>query len=185
MNSLRAFGIFFLLLIFASCGEDTVVKPSAMLRLQYPLPQYKKVTTNCPYSFEKNLIAQVEQKNGCAINLNYPQMKATIYLTYQPVRENIEALLKDAQKLTYDHTAKANEIFEQPRVDSIHKVYGMYYMINGDAATQSQFYVTDSTNHFLKGALYFEVKPNFDSIYPAVKYLRDDIRTLMETISWE
>ena len=53
MNSLRAFGIFFLLLIFASCGEDTVVKPSAMLRLQYPLPQYKKVTTNCPYSFEK------------------------------------------------------------------------------------------------------------------------------------
>ena len=70
-------------------------------------------------------------------------------------------------------------------MDSIHKVYGMYYMINGDAATQSQFYVTDSTNHFLKGALYFEVKPNFDSIYPAVKYLRDDIRTLMETISWE
>ena len=111
-------------------------------------------------------------------------MKATIYLTYQPVRENIEALLKDAQKLTYDHTAKANEIFEQPRVDSIHKVYGMYYMINGDAATQSQFYVTDSTKHFLSGSLYFYAKPNYDSIYPASEYLKKDIKRLMESIRW-
>ena len=61
----------------------------------------------------------------------------------------------------------------------------MFYMINGDAATQSQFYVTDSINHFISGALYFESKPNFDSIYPAVVYLRNDIRRIMETIDWK
>ena len=94
-------------------------------------------------------------------------------------------LLRDAQKLTYDHTVKANEILEQPRVDPENEVFGMYYMINGDAATQSQFYVTDSTRHFVTGSLYFEAKPNFDSIYPAVVYLREDIRRIMETISWK
>ena len=61
----------------------------------------------------------------------------------------------------------------------------MFYMINGNAATQSQFYVTDSVNHFVTGALYFDVKPNFDSLYPAIIYLRNDIRKIMETIKWE
>jgi gliding motility-associated lipoprotein GldD len=112
-------------------------------------------------------------------------MNATIYITYEEVNNNIEALLKDAQKLTYDHTTKASEILEQPRVDSINKVYGMFYMINGDAATQSQFYVTDSTKHFITGALYFNAKPNYDSIYPAVVYLRNDIRRIMESVHWK
>ena len=61
----------------------------------------------------------------------------------------------------------------------------MLYMIDGNAATQSQFYVTDSINHFVTGSVYFDAKPNFDSIYPAVIYLREDIRTIMETIKWE
>ena len=60
----------------------------------------------------------------------------------------------------------------------------MFYMINGNAATQAEFYVTDSIRHFITGALYFEAKPNFDSIYPAVVYLRNDMRVLMETLQW-
>jgi protein involved in gliding motility GldD len=120
------------------------------------------------------------------MNLYYPEMKATIYLTYRSVKNNnLDSLLYDAQKLTYDHTIKADAIFEQPRVDSLHKVYGMFYMINGNAATQSQFYVTDSIHHFVTGSLYFESKPNYDSIYPAAVYLRNDIRHIMETITWK
>jgi len=171
--------------LMGSCGDEVVVKPEAKLRLQYPVPTYKEVTISCPYSFEKNRMATLEIKPNCGVNIHYPRMKATLYLTYQPVGDNLEALLSDAQKLTYDHTIKATEIFEQPRADSIHKVYGMFYMINGDAATQSQFYVTDSLNHFLTGSLYFNSRPNFDSIYPAVAYLRDDIRRIMETIHWK
>ena len=60
----------------------------------------------------------------------------------------------------------------------------MFYMINGNAATQAEFYTTDSIKHFLNGALYFEAKSNFDSIYPAVVYLRNDMRVLMETLQW-
>lgn len=177
------------LLVFGAmigCGEETTIKPAAKLRLDYPAAQYRVLDSDCPFSFERNTQTRVSLKSNCDLNLSYQGMKATLYLTYQPVTEdNLTALLRDAQKLTYDHTVKANEIFEQPRVDSINKVYGMYYIINGDAATQSQFYVTDSVNHFISGSVYFESKPNFDSIYPAVVYLRDDVRRLMETISWK
>ena len=113
-------------------------------------------------------------------------MKATLSITYQSVRDNnLDSLLQDAQKLAYDHTIKANSIPEQPYVNPDKKVYGMFYMINGNAATQAEFYATDSINHFLNGALYFDAKPNFDSVYPAVVYLREDIRKLMETITWK
>ncbi len=178
--------LFSVCVLFSACGDEVVVKPAAKLRLDYELPVYDSVRLPCPYSFKKNTLSKTVQKKGCGVNLEYPHMKATIYLTYQSIEDgNLKSLLQDAQKLTYDHTVKANEIFEQPRVDSINNVYGMFYMINGDAATQSQFYVTDSLNHFVSGSLYFESKPNFDSIYPAAVYLRDDIRRIMETINWK
>ncbi|MEZ4858492.1 MAG: gliding motility lipoprotein GldD [Flavobacteriaceae bacterium] len=185
MYSLRAFFICICILCFASCGDEVIIKPAAKLRLQYEMPNYRKVNIPCPFEFEKNDLATIKPRDNCNFNLQYAKMKATLYLTYQKVDNNIEALLADAQKLTYDHTIKANEIFEQPRVDSINNVYGMFYMINGDAATQSQFYVTDSLHHFITGALYFNSKPNYDSLYPAVVYLREDIRKIMETIQWK
>ncbi|MEM7187055.1 MAG: gliding motility lipoprotein GldD [Bacteroidota bacterium] len=178
--------VFLFLLLLNSCGDETVVKPGAELRLEYAQATYDSLREDCPFRFQKNTMAEVLRKDDCGINIVYPNMKATIYLTYQEVQEdNLTSMLVDAQKLAYGHNIKANEIFEQPRVDSLNRVYGMFYMINGEAASQSQFYVTDSTDHFVSGALYFEAKPNFDSIYPAVVYLRNDIRRIMETISWE
>jgi len=172
-------------MVLASCQEEVLVKPKAKLRLEYPEQEYQKISyNNCPFQFEINSQANPVLKENCWMNLDYPKMKATIYLTYYQVDDNLESLLYDAQKLTYDHTIKATNIMEQPRVDPVNKVYGMFYMINGDAATPSQFYVTDSVKHFITGSVYFKTKPNFDSIYPAAMYLRDDIRHLMETIQW-
>ncbi len=157
-----------------------------MLRLEYPKAIYKTEETGCPYNFSMNENATMVKKNRCGTNIYYSNMKATLYLTYQDIRNNnLDSLLQDAQKLAYDHTIKANSIPEQPFMNPDKNVYGMFYMINGNAATQAEFYVTDSINHFLNGALYFDAKPNFDSIYPAVIYLREDIRKLMETITWE
>lgn len=113
-------------------------------------------------------------------------MNATVYMTYQEVtNNNMESLLYDAQKLAYDHDIKAESIPEQPFVNPEKEVYGMFYMINGNAASQSHFYVTDSLKHFVTGSLYFNAKPNFDSIYPAVVYLREDIRKIMESMEWQ
>ena len=185
INSFTLIAIAALTLLY-SCTDEVLVKPSAKLRLDYSKPEYRVMNTGCPFSFEMNENAQMEKKKNCDLNITYPKMKATLYMTYRDVKNNnLDSLLRDAQKLAYDHTIKANSIPEQPFINTDANVYGMFYMINGNAATQAEFYVTDSINHFLNGALYFDAKPNFDSIYPAVIYLREDIRKLMETIRWE
>ena len=183
---MRFFLVLLGFLFLTSCGEDTIVKPNALLALEYPVGEYKKLETDCPYAFLENTNAQIKKQKGCGLNIYYPNMKASVFITYQKVKDsNLTGLLYDAQKLAYGHNIKANSIPEQPFVNPDNNTYGMLYMINGDAASQSQFYITDSTKHFVTGALYFEAKPNFDSIYPAVMYLRNDMRTMMETMEWK
>ncbi len=182
-----------LILTCLACKSDPLPKPKAMLRLDYPKPEYKKVDVRLPFTFEKNIIADNISNiklnginNTIGVDINYPKMKATIYLTYKKVKaNNLDTLLRDAQNLTQKHTVKADEIeaiiYENPN----QRVFGMFYEVGGNAASQSQFYVTDSTNHFLNGSLYFYAKPNYDSIYPAADYLKNDIKHIMETIEWK
>lgn len=175
----------FLAISLASCGGETLPKPKAMLKLEYPETKYTKVETNCAYTFGINNAAQFDENQNCNLQIKYPFMKGAIYLTYRKVNGNIETLLRDAQKLTFEHTIKANNIAEQPYINEKDNVYGMFYEVSGNAASQSQFYVTDSVNHFVTGSLYFYAKPNYDSILPAAEYLKKDIRKIMETINWK
>jgi gliding motility-associated lipoprotein GldD len=112
-------------------------------------------------------------------------MKATIYLSYKPVNNNIKLLLQDAQKLTYEHVIKADDILEQPYINLEKRVFGMFYQVDGNAATNTQFYVTDSTKNFVTGSVYFYAKPNFDSIMPAASYIKNDVQNLMESLKWK
>jgi gliding motility-associated lipoprotein GldD len=112
-------------------------------------------------------------------------MKATVYLTYKKVNGDLEKLLIDAQKLTYEHVIKANDIAEQPYVNLRHKVFGMFYQVGGNAATNAQFYATDSTRNFLVGSMYFYAKPNFDSILPAADYIKNDMKHIIESLKWK
>ena len=124
--------------------------------------------------------------DAIGVDVKYPSLKATIFLTYKKVEnDNIDNLLRDAQNLTQKHTIKADEIVQNEFLNLENKVYGMIYEIGGNAASQSQFYVTDSLNHFVSGSLYFYAKPNYDSIYPASEYLKTDIKRIMETIRWK
>jgi gliding motility-associated lipoprotein GldD len=94
-------------------------------------------------------------------------------------------LLKDAQKLTFEHVIKADDIVEIPFINTKNKVYGMFYDLGGNAASNTQFYLTDSIQHFVTGSVYFYSKPNYDSIMPASSYIKDDMKTLMETMRWK
>lgn len=189
---MRKFVLITGLALVMGCGNDPIPKPKAFLRLDYPSPKYITSKAKVPFSFDQNNMASLKDNvkynpddGSTGLNINYPQLKGTIYLTYKPVKGNLINLLKDAQNLTQEHTVKADEIegtfFENP--DS--KVYGMFYEVGGNAASQSQFYATDSLNHFINGSLYFYAKPNYDSIYPAAVYLKNDIRRIMESLSWK
>ncbi len=168
-----------------SCKNDPLPKPTAQLRLEYPKPIYKMTDENCSYRFEQNTFSTLHSKSCTELNLHYPTMKADVFITYKKVENNITELLQDAEKLTYDHALKADGIAKQPFINSKNRVYGMFYEVMGNAASQTQFYVTDSTQHFLSGSLYFYVKPNYDSILPATAYVKNDMRKIMETLQWD
>lgn len=172
------------LFAIVSCKKDVLPKPSGQLRLDYPVAEYANFRSSCPFTFVMNNDAIIKGQKDCGFTINYPKMKATVYLTYKPVSGNIDKLLRDAQKLTFEHVIKADNITEQPFMNEKNKVYGMFYGVSGNAATNAQFYATDSTSHFLTGSVYFYAKPNFDSIMPAADYIRNDIQTLMESLQW-
>ncbi|WP_281238071.1 gliding motility lipoprotein GldD [Flavobacterium praedii] len=167
------------------CKNDVLPKPSSYLRLDYPEADYITYKGNCPFEFDMNSKAIVKEDKDCGYSITYPKMKATIYLTYKPVSNNMNKLLRDAQKLTYEHVIKADDILEQPYINPDKKVYGMFYQVDGNAATNSQFYATDSIKHFVTGSVYFYAKPNFDSIMPAASYIKNDMQRLMETLKWK
>ena len=118
-----------------SCKDDVLPKPASYLRLDYQEAKYAQFEGNCPFTFEMNAEAVIKGEKDCGFTITYPKMKATIYLTYKPVSNNIKNLLRDAQKLTYEHVIKADDILEQPYINPQSKAYGMFYRVDGNAAT--------------------------------------------------
>ncbi|MDY7394928.1 gliding motility lipoprotein GldD [Aureibaculum sp. 2210JD6-5] len=171
--------------ILTSCSnEEYLPKPKAFLRLAYSDANYKAISTDCPYEFEIPEGAQADFNERCWVNIKYPKLKASLNITYRSVENNLSELLREAEKLTYNHTIKADNIISKDYENINSKKYGALREVIGNAASLLQFHITDSTKHFITGALYFEAKPNYDSILPAVKHIEKDIEHIMETLNW-
>ena len=173
------------LIIFFGCKKDILPKPKAYLSLTYPEKNYENLKISRPYSFKVSKMATIINKKNYWLSIKYPKLKASIDITYRPLKNNIRELLTEAEKLVFKHTAKADRIIPQDFTNKEKRVFGSIYEITGNAASQIQFHVTDSTNNFIKGSLYFYAKPNYDSILPAVNYIKEDILHLIETLKWE
>ncbi len=184
MNKLSRFFWSLCLVAFVGCKEDVLPKPSAELRLEYEEGKFGKLETD-QFEFQFNDKAILKEKNSRSLTLDYPEMKGTIFMNYRKIDGNLEQLLRDAQKFSYEHVVKADGIDERVFKNEEANVYGNFYSVTGDAASQAQFYATDSTKHFITGSLYFYAKPNYDSIYPAAVYLQNDMLTIMETLRWK
>ena len=177
--------LFIFTLILFSCKKDTLPKPSAYLSLTYPKKTYEKLVLKRPYFFEvlKNTTVVDEPNNW--LKIKYPSLKASIDITYRPIKNNLNELLIEAEKLVFKHTLKAAQIIPKDFINPEKRVFGSVYEITGNAASQIQFHITDSSKNFLKGSLYFYIKPNYDSILPAVNYIKKDIFNLIETFEWK
>jgi len=179
--------IYFLLfiLLFASCSDEAQPKPKAYLSLKYPKKIYKKLALKRPYSFQvlENTTLKDEANNW--LKIQYPNLKASLDITYRPVTNNLIELLTEAEKLVFKHTVKAEQIIPKDFINKEYNVFGSVYDITGNAASQIQFHATDSIKHFIKGSLYFYVKPNYDSLLPAIAYIKKDIVKILETLEWK
>lgn len=181
------------LLFMASCGEEErpLPKPKGYLRIDLPEKDYVKVDTIGRYAFEMPSYAEItydpfspQEKNW--VNVEMPCFKASIHLTHKDVKGNLGEYLEDVHTMITKHLQKANGMNDSLISNPEHKVYGMLIEMDGKGvATPMQFYLTDSTANFIRGALYFNFVPNNDSMQPVIDYIRQDIDRMIETFEWK
>tara|TARA_B100001250_G_C19710284_1_gene748871 strand:+ start:314 stop:907 length:594 start_codon:yes stop_codon:yes gene_type:complete len=176
-----------ILILLAGCTERFSPKPNGYLRIQLAEkePQLLQLHS-CPFEvYIPNYfrIDTLPNKRGW-INLTYPRHNCTIHLTYKNVNNNLFELLEESREMVYKHTIKADAIYEKQYVNNNHNTYGTLYDIHGQTASSVQFHITDSVSNFIRGALYFEVNPNTDSLKPVLNWIRADILQIMETLQW-
>lgn len=185
----RLFLFAFISLALASCKNDYTPKPRGYFRIEFPEKNYHKLPMDLPYSFEIPDYANPHPDRSPGadpnwITISVSENKADLHISYDELNKNLSSHMEESRKLAYDHSIKADAIEEQLYINPEKKVYGTIYNIEGNAASPLQFFLTDSTTHFLRGALYIREVPNIDSIRPVIEFLRPDIIHLIETISW-
>ena len=188
-NSLAAL---LLLMMLTACGDDTPQpKPHGYFRIDLPEKQYVTLDTMARYSFEYPVYATImpdkyspEERDW--VNVEFPAFKGTIHISYKYVDGNLSQYLEDAHKLIVKHIEKASGIRDSVMINPERDVYGLMYFLEGEGvASPLQFYVTDSTQHFLRGSLYFNIYPNNDSLQPVIDFITDDVRHLITTLEWK
>ncbi len=201
--------LIFIVGVAISCNSDFTPKPRAYYAIELPQHAYKTFDEKYfPYSFEYPVYATIskegdsEGSNPYWINVNFEKFNGRIYISYKQINANsvykvktssgykdslvkntFEGLREESYKLTYKHTVKASGIVDSSFVSEYGST-GVYFYVAGNAATPRQFYITDTTNHFLRGALYFDAAPNADSLSMVSDFLDVDMKHLVKTFRW-
>jgi gliding motility-associated lipoprotein GldD len=190
-RGITVFAVLILILFSASsCKESYTPRPKSYYRIDFPEKEYVPYhAEGCNYSFEVPVYARVVPFTGntsepCWINIEFPGYKGKIHITYKSLRHNLNDHVEDIRTLAYKHSIKADDIIEKPFSYPERKVNGIIYDIKGNTASSLSFFVTDSTDNFLSGALYFIVIPNKDSLAPVIQFFSADIEHLIKTLNW-
>ena len=182
-----------LCLFLSSCNSDdesTIPKPKGYFRIELPQKSYIKYTGECPFTFDYPSYAFLidDKRPGaepCWFDMVFPKFKSTLHFSYKPVNHNLGKYLEDSRTLAVKHEIKASGIDEQLIIKDSANVFGLIYNIEGNAASSIQFYLTDSTQHFLRGALYFNSSPNSDSIAPVLEFIKKDVYRMVNSFEWK
>jgi len=176
--------------VFFSCDRNYTPKPAGYLKVNYPEKEYTLFTDAEPFEFEYPVYAEVlPNRSGNAepywYDINFPEYKGTIYLSYKQLHDDVDAYIEDTRTLVYKHASRSDGIVEIPFMDPENRRFGILYELSGNVASAVQFFLTDSTEHFLRGSLYFETTPNRDSLNPIINFVEKDIRHMIETVRWK
>ena len=192
---LKAYLMLASLTLVTGCHEVSIPKPKGHFRIDLPAKEYTKAdqlnsSPDLPFSFEYpvygRLSSATEKREPGWFNIEFPGYGAKIYLTYREINNDFEGLMEQTYKMNVkNHITKADAINEQVFANKEEKIYGILYDLKGNTATAVQFYLTDSTTNFIRGALYFAVTPREDSLAPVIEHFREDIVHLIETLKWK
>jgi gliding motility-associated lipoprotein GldD len=187
------FATIFLYLII-SCNSSYTPKPIGYYAISFPKKVYQVFDKpGYPYTFEYPVYANIVKdstffgentENPWWININFPEFSGRIYVSYKEIGKNkFDTLIKHAYTLTGKHSSKAYSI-DDSLISTPNRVHGVFFSVGGDVATANQFFLTDSTKHFLRGALYFDATPNADSLGIVNQFLLEDMKHIVNTFKW-
>jgi gliding motility-associated lipoprotein GldD len=180
----------------AGCDDDDdevqTPRPRGYFRIALPAKKWVSYDAECPYTFEMPDYARVvpsmaNNPEPCWRDVQMDRFGATIYLSYKEITSDtlLEQLINTSWQLTEKHRSKAQGRKEMEVMRPEDKVYGTVVDVGATAATAIQFYLTDSTKHFIRGSLYFMAVPNKDSLKPVLDFIRQDVEHLTQTLKWK
>ena len=213
MNKFRPIIICVFSILIFSCNSDYTPRPRGYFKIDFPERAYQPFDREgYPYSFEYPVYANITKDstlfednldNQYWINVDFPQFNGRVYLSYKTiggssvykvktangykdsvVKNTFEGLRDEAFRMTFKHSLKASGIVDSPFVSDL-GIHGVYFTVDGNAATSKQFFMTDSSRHFLRGALYFDTAPNSDSLSIVNDFIEKDMRYLINTLKWK
>lgn len=183
------------LVLLIACNSPYTYKRKGYFRIDLPEKKYQLFDQpGYPYTFEYPTYASVVKDTSFFetragdwwINIDIPQFHSRIYISYKPVRNrgNFDSLVNDGFKMAYKQHTEISTGIQDSFMTTPNGAEGFYFSLRGNTATASQFYLTDSTRHFLRGALYFDAAPNEDSLSVVNNFLKDDLKHLINTLKW-
>jgi gliding motility-associated lipoprotein GldD len=205
---------FFFTLLIISCNSNYTSKKEGYFKIDFPKKVYTTFDDpSFPYSFEYPVYARIAkdsgwfnegERNPYSIDIVFPSFNGTIYLSYKNIggtsiykvknpdgsyrdsigKNSFEKLVNDSYKLTYKNDIKAYSI-EDSVMHTPNNITGVFFKLSGNVATAKQFFLSDTTKHFLRGALYFDATPNEDSLRPVNAFLQEDMKHLINTLKWK
>lgn len=186
MKLLLTFALF-LLLVTCVEEESFIPKPPTYLRVDLPERAYQSFSDSCAYTFDIPRYASIKPSkygNACNKDLNLGTLNGVVNLSFIEMDTTLAAYVNYAIDKVEEHKIKATAIKDTNIIRLNDRVYGTFFTLEGNVATPFQFYLTDSTNHFMSGMVYFNTKPNYDSLKPTLDFVKKDLIHLLETTEW-
>ncbi|MDR0971378.1 MAG: hypothetical protein LBM25_03225 [Bacteroidales bacterium] len=182
-------------IFLVSCSNDTPIpKPKTYFRMSVPEPEYEKFDTlNMPFTFMYPNYGVIERdnrkfKHDNWFNINFPQYGCKLYFSLMQINSKLtlDTLINDSYNFTTEHRNFSNGIREKEFTNEKERIFANVFEIIGEkVASPYQFFITDSTKYFLRGALYMEFKANNDSLAPVLDRVKEDINNIISTFAWK
>lgn len=187
----------FLICIMMACNSPYPHRKKGYFNIEFPQKQYQLFDQpGYPYTFEYPVYSKVlkdtsffgdKPENPWWVNIDVPELGGRIYISYKKITKphQIDSLAEDAYKMAHTQHVNISTGIDDSLMITPNGAEGLYYSLKGNTATANQFFLTDSTHNFLRGALYFDATPNEDSLGIVNAFLKQDLFHLINTLKWK
>ncbi len=191
---MKVFSILLLLVsVLVSCNEDNLVpKPPTYLRINLPDHSYHLEQSPCSASFYLADIFTLKapgnlQEGQCAQEIDLGPLNGTLFMFYRSFEgiDSLAKLINISNDRVDEHKIKADKIDFEQIIDPDNHLFGTFFTLKGNVATNFQFYLTDSTHNFIRGEVLMNSRPNYDSLRPSLDYLKIDLLSMVKSLKWK